>query len=124
VAEAMLQGAVQATTQPDCPAGCLGVQGALATGEPGRVAREALVTWRQDGEQIIRQRFEHAREVGDLPPDCNPAQLSRYVTTLTYGIAVQAAGGVSREELLQVIGLAMQNWPEPGSSSDRSDAAP
>ncbi|GAB3832324.1 TetR/AcrR family transcriptional regulator [Dactylosporangium cerinum] len=34
VAEYILNGAVNATTTPDHPAGCLGVQGALATGTP------------------------------------------------------------------------------------------
>ena len=33
---------------------------------------------------------------GDLPPDANPADLARFVSTLTDGIAVQAAGGASR----------------------------
>lgn len=124
VAEAMLLGAIQATTRSDCPAGCLGVQGALATGESGHAVREALVTWRQDGGEAVRQRFAHAREVGDLPADCDPAQLSQYVTTLAYGIAVQAATGVGQEDLRQVIHLAMRNWPEPGPPGDRPPPAP
>jgi AcrR family transcriptional regulator len=111
VAEYVLNGAVQATTRPDRPAGCLGVQGALATGEPGQGAREALVTWRRTGEDALCQRFARARNEGDLPADSDPAHLARYITTLAYGIAVQAASGTPREDLRQIIDTALHAWP-------------
>jgi len=34
-----------------------------------------------------------------LPADSNPADLARYVVTVSQGMAVQAASGASREEL-------------------------
>ncbi|MFE2597361.1 TetR/AcrR family transcriptional regulator [Streptomyces sp. NPDC059396] len=111
VAEALLHGAVRATTRPDRPAGCLGVQGALATGEPAHSARDVLIAWRQDGGKAVRERFEQAKATGDLPPDADPAHLARYVTTFAYGISVQAAGGVCREDLQQIADTALRNWP-------------
>ncbi|MET8538611.1 TetR/AcrR family transcriptional regulator [Streptomyces sp. NPDC005065] len=111
VAQALLNGAVRATTRPDRPAGCLGVQGALAAGAPAQPAQQALIAWRQDGGEAIRARFERAVVDGDLPPDTDPAHLARYATTLAYGISVQAASGVSREDLQQIADSALLNWP-------------
>jgi AcrR family transcriptional regulator len=111
VAEHVLHGAVQATTRPDRPAGCLCVQGALATGEGGRAAHDALVAWRRDGEEALRARFARAHDEGDLPADSDPSLLARYVSTVAYGIAVQAATGVPREDLRRIIDLALQSWP-------------
>jgi hypothetical protein len=47
----------------------------------------------------LRERFEQAVADGDLPLDCNPADLARFVATVIHGIAVQAASGASRDEL-------------------------
>jgi AcrR family transcriptional regulator len=111
VAEHVLLGAVQATTRPDRPAGCLCVQGALATGEGGQAAHDALVAWRRDGEEALRARFARAREEGDLPVGSDPSLLARYISVVVYGIAVQAATGVPGEDLRRIIDLALQAWP-------------
>ncbi|MGN9784983.1 TetR/AcrR family transcriptional regulator [Nonomuraea sp. ZG12] len=113
VATAFLTGSVRASTRPGCPAGCLGVQGSLAAGEPGRVARDTLVAWRDEGRSRLRDRFQQAVDEGDLPPDADPGLLARYVMTMANGIAVQAAGGTGRDELQQVVDAALRNWP-PG----------
>jgi AcrR family transcriptional regulator len=113
VATAFLTGSVRASTRPGCPAGCLGVQGSLAAGEPGRVARDTLVAWRDEGRSRLRDRFQQAVDEGDLPPDADPGLLARYVMTVANGIAVQAAGGTGRDELQQVADAALRNWP-PG----------
>ncbi|MYQ56597.1 transcriptional regulator [Streptomyces sp. SID4926] len=43
MATTFLHGSVRATTRPDCPAGCLGVQASLAAGDTaGHHARDAL----------------------------------------------------------------------------------
>ncbi|MFE1935403.1 hypothetical protein ACFW95_34555 [Streptomyces sp. NPDC059474] len=36
---------------------------------------------------------------------------ARYVTTLAFGIAVQAASGVARDELQEMADAALRNWP-------------
>jgi AcrR family transcriptional regulator len=111
VAQYLLEGAILTTTARGGPAGCLSVQGALATGAPGQGAREALITWRRKGENALRERFARARAEGDLPPDADPATLARYVVTLVYGVAVQAATGTPREALRQIIDTALHGWP-------------
>ena len=111
VVTAILAGTVRTTTRPAHPHGCLGVQGALATGDSGRGARDLLIAWRDDGYSRIRERLQRAVDDGDLPPETDPALLARYVTALTAGIAVQAAGGVCRDELQEMADAALRNWP-------------
>ncbi|MEV5504161.1 TetR/AcrR family transcriptional regulator [Nonomuraea fuscirosea] len=111
VAAAFLGGAVEATTRPDCPAGCFGVQGSLAAGEPGRAARDTLAAWRDNGVTLLRERFQRAVDEGDLPTGSDPGLLARYLMTVANGIAVQAAGGAARDELQSVADLSLRQWP-------------
>jgi len=111
VVERLLRGAIEVTTDPLTPRGCLMVQGALACGETATSIQRELVARRAAGEAALRQRLERARAAGDLPADADPADLARYVTVVVYGIAVQAAGGASREELQGVAETALRAWP-------------
>ncbi|SES07801.1 transcriptional regulator, TetR family [Lentzea xinjiangensis] len=111
VVTALFAGVVRTTTRPAGPHGCLGVQGALATGDSSRGARDILVAWRDNGYSRLRERFGRAVDEGDLPPDADPAVLARYVTAVGYGMAVQAASGVCRDELQAVADAAVRAWP-------------
>lgn len=111
VAIAFLNGSVRATTRPGCPTGCLGVQGSLAAGDPGRSARDALIAWRNEATSLLRDRFQAAVDAGDLPPGTDPGLLARYVMTVANGIAVQAASGATRDDLQQVADMALRSWP-------------
>jgi hypothetical protein len=73
--------------------------------------RQELTLRRAAGEAAIRQRFERAQADGDLPADADPANLARYVATVIYGMAVQAAGGASREDLRRIAEVALRAWP-------------
>jgi AcrR family transcriptional regulator len=112
VVERLLRGAVELQTDKRNPPGCLMVQGALACGEAANPIRQELISRRAAGEAALRQRFERARSDGELPADSDPADLARYFTTVVYGMAVQAAGGASREELRRVAQAALRAWPE------------
>jgi AcrR family transcriptional regulator len=111
VATAFLAGSVGASTRPDRPAGCLGVQASLTAGDAGRTARDTLIAWRDEGRSRLRDRFQRAVDEGDLPPDADPGLLARYIMTVANGIAVQAASGAGRDELQQVADVALRNWP-------------
>ncbi|GAA2084403.1 TetR/AcrR family transcriptional regulator [Streptomyces albiaxialis] len=111
VAAALLAGSIRSATRPSCPRGCLGVQGALATSEPGREVRDLLAEWRNEGCRRVRDRFRRAVEEGDLPADADPDLLARYVTTMIFGIAVQAASGVAAPGLQAMADAALRDWP-------------
>jgi AcrR family transcriptional regulator len=111
VAERLLDGAIDLVTDRRNPRGCLMVQGALACGETAESVRRELVARRVAGEVAVRQRFERARADGDLPAEADPADLARYVVTVLRGMAVQAAGGASREDLRRVAAMALRAWP-------------
>ncbi len=113
VATAILAGVIRTTTRPAHPHGCMGVQGALATGDAGREVRDLLAAWRNDGCSRLRERFQRAVDDGDLPPETDPGILARYITTLAFGMAVQAASGVGRDELQKMADAALRNWPLP-----------
>jgi AcrR family transcriptional regulator len=111
VVERLLRGASDLNAAPRNPGGCLMVQGALACGEAADSIRQELVACRATGEAALRRRFERAKSESDLPADVNPADLARYIATIIYGIAVQAAGGTSRSELQRVVEMAMRTLP-------------
>jgi len=112
VTEQLLRGAADLLTDPQHPTGCLLVQGALVCGEDSDCIRQALVSRRVAIEAALRRRFQRAKEEGDLAADTNPADLSRYVITISQGMAVQAAGGASRADLQRVVATAMRSWPQ------------
>ena len=111
VVERLLQGAADLNAAPRNPGGCLMVQGALVCGEAADSIRQELTACRAAGEAAMRRRFDRAKSEGDLPANVNPADLARYIATVLYGMAVQAAGGASRGELLRVVEMALRTLP-------------
>jgi len=94
------------------PRGCLLVQGALACSDNSRSIRAALTEKRHFAEAALVERLERAKLEGDLSIEGQPADLARYVWTLCHGMAVQATGGATREQLRRVVQLAMRVWPK------------
>ena len=111
---ALLHGTVDLLSSPRNPPGCLMVQGALSCGRTANSIRRELASRRAAGQAAIRQRFKRAISDGDLPADTNAGDLARYVSTVMHGMAVQAAGGASRKELLGVVKMALRTWPASG----------
>lgn len=112
VVERLLRGSIDLITEAGNPRGCFMVQGALACGDTADSVRRELVKRRSAGEARLRERLAQAITDGDLPPDSAPAELARYVATIMYGMAVQAAGGATRDELGSVADLALRAWPK------------
>ncbi len=103
---------VDAVTTPGKPAGCLSIQGGLsAAPDDDRVVRY-LADRRADGEARFAHRFARAIEDGDLPSSENAADLAKYVSTVSAGLAVQAAAGASRDELHRVVDRALLAFPD------------
>ncbi len=79
------------------PAGCLLVQGVAGAGDHAQCIQEELSNRRAANQKVICERLQRAQAEGELPPDADPAALARYVSTVTQGMAIQAAAGASRQ---------------------------
>jgi AcrR family transcriptional regulator len=112
VVQRLLQAVIDLTTDPANPPGCLQVRGMLSCGSDAAV-RQDLLRRRRAEEAGLERRFRRAFEEGDLPAGTDPAILARYVGSLNLGIAVQAAAGTSRAELMRVAEAALAAWPPP-----------
>jgi AcrR family transcriptional regulator len=112
VAERLMAGTADLLSCPGNPKGCLIVQGALACGDEAQGIRKELIARRATGEAAVRGRFERAKVEGNLPAGIDAGDLARYVMAVMHGMAVQSAGGASREELQGVIDLSMRAWPQ------------
>ncbi|MGW1198726.1 TetR/AcrR family transcriptional regulator [Streptomyces sp. NPDC002536] len=110
VAEYLLRGVVGVITREEGP-GCLMIHGALATSEQAGPVRDEVIARRRAADAALRERFERAREEGEFPEGTDVAALAGYVSTLSSGLAVQAAGGATREELQRTVEIAMSAWP-------------
>jgi AcrR family transcriptional regulator len=111
VVEHLLFEAADAVTDPNYPAGCLAVQGALSCGEAAESIKQELMSRRAKGEQGLRQRFARAVAEGDLPAHADAADLARYVSAILQGMAVQATGGASRAQLRKLAEITLRTWP-------------
>src|SRR5580704_13360940 len=111
VVEVLLEGTVALLTRPQNPGGCLMVQGALACGENASSVRQEMASRRAAGVAAIRRRFQRAIDEGDLPANADASGLARFVATVMHGLAVQAASGASRKELLRVKDMVLRMWP-------------
>ncbi len=107
VAEALLEGCIEATTGANSPRGCLVVQGALASGDGAAPLREELQARRRKAAERIRRRFAVAKAKGDLPGGADPGDLARYLTTVINGLSVLAADGASRAQMRRVADQAL-----------------
>jgi AcrR family transcriptional regulator len=122
VAERVLYSGIELVTDPRNPRGCLMVQGALACGDSADAVRRETIKRRAATEEALRVRFEQAIREGDLPRQAGASRLAKYIVTIMHGIAVQAAGGATVDELKAVAALALQAWPKRKPVAKRAKA--
>lgn len=118
VVEHLLRGVAECFTAPGRPAGCLVVQGALSCGETAQAVKQELCCRRAAAEALLRERLERAKAEGDLPPDADPATLSRYMAIVVQGMSVKAGDGASRADLLAVVDMVLKSWPVSRAKSE------
>jgi AcrR family transcriptional regulator len=111
VAKTFLTKAVELLTQHQHARGCMIVQGALSCGPEAEMIQKKLIAYRTNLEESFKKRFDLAKDNGDLPIDINSAALAKYVTTIHQGISVQASSGASSDALMDVVNIALNNWP-------------
>jgi AcrR family transcriptional regulator len=107
----LIYGYVDAQTHTETPTGCLALNGAVACSDEAEPIRQTLADRRVGIEIALCARLIRAREEGDLPVECDPADLARFVVTLALGTACQAKAGRTREELRRVVDIALTALP-------------
>jgi AcrR family transcriptional regulator len=111
VAERLLRGALDIATSSCDPKGCLGVTSTVACSEYAPSIKQEVLARRQSSEAALIRRFQQARDSGDLPAAIDPVGLARYVFAIMQGLAVQASGGASRDDLARLIDTSLAVWP-------------
>lgn len=109
--ERLLHGLVDYQTQPDLPHGCLAVHGSLVGGDTSSPIRTDLNARRAATQAMVRKRLLRAKTDSEIANNVDVDDLASYIATLIQGLAVQAAGGASRDQLHRVIAVAMRAWP-------------
>ncbi len=108
VVEELLFGAARLLSDKKNPRGCLLVQGALACGQESERVRRELAARRSASEVELRKRLVRAKKEGDLPKGLDPGDVARFVITVAHGMAVQAAGGATNQELMRTARMALR----------------
>ncbi|WP_158811169.1 TetR/AcrR family transcriptional regulator [Beijerinckia sp. L45] len=111
VVERLLKGYADTATDVEHPPGCLGTNGALSCSAAAEPVRQEILKRRSTFELALRKRLEQARADGDLPDNADPADLGRFIMTITQGMAVQASSGATRQSLQRVAAMALAAWP-------------
>jgi hypothetical protein len=111
VAERMLRGSLDIISSSCDPAGCFGVISSVACTDHAESIRSEVIARRAASEHAIIERFQEARDSGDLPANVEPEGLARYIMALMQGMSVQASAGAKRADLEQLIDTSLQVWP-------------
>jgi len=111
VAETMLRGALENVTGTDEPHGCLRVIASVACG-PAAESIHKEITERTDiFKKAIVDRFERAKDEGDLPAHIDALGLTGVLVAWLQGISIQANQGITRKDLERLIETALTLWP-------------
>lgn len=95
----------------DVPCGCLVVQNSGSVATESDEVRGALRSLRKASKASFLARFEHARAVGDLPPDADVEALAAAFAAVLQGLSAQARDGAPREELERIARVSLAMLP-------------
>jgi AcrR family transcriptional regulator len=111
VAERLLRGALEMQTSDCEPRGCLRVISSVACGAEAESIRAEVLARRASSQQALLDRFQRAKADGDLPAHIEAEGLANYLGAILQGMAVQAGGGASREQLETLVETSLAMWP-------------
>jgi AcrR family transcriptional regulator len=112
IVERLLYGMADLHAGSRTPPGCLITGAALACSSEAESIRQELVRSRNEFGQVLRGRLEAVTSAGPLPPGMTAADAARLVVVTIQGMAVEAKGGATRNELRRVVQTFLLSWPE------------
>ena len=111
MARHLLEGSLANQCSVSEPRGCLGVISSVACGPEAESIRAEVLERGRKGNQALIERMKRASQEGDLPAHVDPEGLTKYLTAILQGMAVQAGAGASREDLQRLVDTTMAIWP-------------
>jgi AcrR family transcriptional regulator len=111
VAERMLTGSLRNQTSGEDPRGCLGVITSVACGAEADCIRQEVLERGKIAHQALIERMQRAVDEGDFNGPIDPEGITKYLTAILQGMAVQAGAGASREDLQRLIDTTLAVWP-------------
>jgi AcrR family transcriptional regulator len=105
--EAMLRRHVRDYTHPDKPKGCMVILAATTYTPSTEGVRDFLAEQRRGSTAAILERLAAGRDAGDVPPGVDIGSLAAYVSSIQFGMSMQARDGATAAELTAVVDLAM-----------------
>jgi AcrR family transcriptional regulator len=111
VAETMLRGALENVAGEDEPHGCMRVIASVACGPAAQSLHEEITQRTEIFKQMMVERFERAKEDGDLPSNIDALGLTGVLVAWLQGISIQANQGINRKDLERLIETALALWP-------------
>ncbi|MDB5672123.1 MAG: TetR family transcriptional regulator [Alphaproteobacteria bacterium] len=113
VARALLEGSLENQCSVGEPRGCLGVISSVACGAEAQSIREEVLERGKKAHAAMIARMERAKAEGELPAGIDPEGLTKYLTAILQGMAVQAGAGATREDLQRLVDTTLAVWPTP-----------
>ena len=110
VGEHLLRGAYDTSAAVNEPRGCLGVIASTSCGEDAEGVRQDVLRRGEVVRAKLVERFDQARQEGDLPAHADPEGLTSFLFALVQGISLQARGGASREQLEGLLKVGLGSW--------------
>jgi AcrR family transcriptional regulator len=111
VAERLLYGALEMQMSSCDPKGCMGVINSVACGAEAESIRAEVLERGAVAKRALTERFELAKEEGDLPAHIDPAGMTSYLIAVVQGLALQAGAGVACTDLKALIDTCISTWP-------------
>jgi AcrR family transcriptional regulator len=90
---------------------CFVTQPPLPAGAVSPTTRDLSARRRLEVEVAIMHRIERAIRDGELPAGTSAQKLAAYYAVIIQGVALHAQHGGTSDQLLQVVDVAMENWP-------------
>lgn len=113
VAERLLNGAIATHCGGDSenPNGCLSVISTVTCTMEDASIRDFVAARRVATENSLIERFERAKQEGDMPETVDPRSLANCLMTVLQGMAVKGQGGSCVQEAKGVVDTFLGMWP-------------
>jgi AcrR family transcriptional regulator len=111
VAQELLNGTLANCTAEGRPRGCLAIICSTACSSAAEEIRRDVLARCARLMDLITRRIERAVFEGDFSVSVDARTIADYLASVGHGIAIAAGGGASRDDLQNVVDVALGTWP-------------